>query len=363
METTPPRLRLYWYEYSPYCIPIELVLRHSGIVYDVVTLEPGDPRPIISLTKGQYYQAPVVEDLFNHEVVFDRSPEGDDIPRYINSLAPLMDLFPDSVQGLHRILLHYIEHDCEAAGFKICDALSDNWLKTDVARGLFRRHKERKFGLGCIEEWRRDIDRLTETFHRVLAPFEHLLGKTPFLTGDRPVFADYALCGVVGNFLYPGGTSLPGNYLMLESWYTRMRGGNFRTAMDDLKVGEGGGASADAELQADVSDLDKALAELKLRPNSNALDVATGAGHTAIFLAEKGFHVTACDLSVPKLQQVATIAAERKLDITLHEHGPEALPYADSSFTLVTCRMAAHRFAAPESFVRETSRVLNMAIC
>ena len=71
---TPVRLRLYQYEYSPFCIPIELALRHSGIAYDVVNLHVGDPTPVIQLTKAEYYQAPVIEDLFNHEVIFDKSP-------------------------------------------------------------------------------------------------------------------------------------------------------------------------------------------------------------------------------------------------------------------------------------------------
>jgi glutathione S-transferase len=55
---TPARLRLYQYVMSPYCIPIELVLRHSGIPYDVVNLHVGDPAPVIQLTKGDYYQVP-----------------------------------------------------------------------------------------------------------------------------------------------------------------------------------------------------------------------------------------------------------------------------------------------------------------
>ncbi len=45
---TPVRLRLYQYSYSPYCIPIELALKHSGVPFDVVNLPVGDPTEVIS---------------------------------------------------------------------------------------------------------------------------------------------------------------------------------------------------------------------------------------------------------------------------------------------------------------------------
>ena len=220
---TPVRLRLYQYTYSPFCISVELALRHSGIAYDIVNLHVGDPSPVIQLTKGDYYQAPVLEDLFSHDVIYDKSPagDGDDVPRYIDNLAPLMRLFPAEVDGEHRIFLHYIENECESYGFKVCDAYGEKWIKNDLERGLRRRHKERKFGAGCLEEWLRNVDQLIAAFHHAIQPFENILCRRPFLTGERPVYADYALCGIIGNFLFPGVTSLPENCLMLEAWYTK----------------------------------------------------------------------------------------------------------------------------------------------
>jgi ubiquinone/menaquinone biosynthesis C-methylase UbiE/glutathione S-transferase len=361
---TPVRLRLYQYEYSPYCIPIELALRHSGIAYDIVNLHVGDPTPVIQLTKGDYYQVPVIEDLFNHEVVFDKSPDGMDVPRYIDNLAPLMRLFPAEVGGLHKILLHYIENECESHSFKVCDAYWEKWIKNDIARGLLRRHKERKFGVGCLDEWLRNINKLIEAFHHCIQPFEQILGKTPFLTGDKPVYADYALSGVIGNFLFPAVTSLPENCLMLESWYTRMRAGNFRSALDEVQLAsqeqfdERASQYGKSHILADTSDIDKAMAELKLRPATPTLDIATGNGHTAIHLAEKGYQVTASDISTGMLEQAKKLAAEKGVTINFQEHPAEKLPFADNSFGLITCRVAAHHFSSPEMFIRETSRVL-----
>jgi ubiquinone/menaquinone biosynthesis C-methylase UbiE/glutathione S-transferase len=363
---TPTRLRLYQYAYSSYCIPIDLALRHSGIPYDIVDLNICDPAPVIQLTKGEYYQVPVLLDLFTKDVIWDRNPDGMDVPRYVDNLAPLMRLFPSEVEGLHRILLHYIEGECESRSFKVCDANWDLWIKNDIERGMHRRHKERKFGVGCLDDWRRNLKELIEAFHHCMQPFEMMLNKTPFLTGDRPVYADYALCGVIGNFLFAGNTGLPENCLMLESWYTKMRGGNFRTDLDAMQSASAEQFSGRADqygkshILADTADVEKVITELKLRPNTAALDVATGAGHTAVFLAKKGFQIIAADVSLGMLTQARKLAAEENVTIDFREHTAEKLPYPDNAFGLVTCRVAAHHFSSAEQFVREASRVLRM---
>jgi glutathione S-transferase len=358
---TGARLRLYQYPLSPYCIPIELILRHSGIPYDIVDLHYGDPTPVIELTKGAYYQVPVVEDLFNHRVVYDQSPAGDDVARFIAEQAPLMNLFPEKLSGLQRILVTYIENECEPVGFKVNDVYRDKWLKGDVERALHRRHKERKFGVGCLEEWERDVEALTEKFFDLIQPFEQILGLHPFLTGDRPVYADYALCGVIGNFIYSGVPHFPAHYLMLEAWYTKMRAGNFRNALEDMQLAAGDSAASTdviGRTTADVGDLEKAVADLKLRPGSQVLDVPTGAGHGAAYLAYKGFNVTAADVSAEGLKGAIAWAAEQQVKVTFHEHGTDQLPYPDGTFHLVVCRDAAHHLASPENFVREATRVL-----
>ena len=356
----PVRLRLYQYPQSPFCIAIELLLRHSGIPYETVDFSYGDPSRVIQLTKGEYYQVPVVEDLFSHQVVFDNGPDGDEVARYIDNLAPLLQLFPESAAGWQRILVTYIENECENIGFKVNDAFRDRWLKGDLERGLHRRHKERKFGASCLEDWSRNVNSLIQQFGRLIFPFEQILAHSPFLTGARPVFADYALCGVIGNFLFAGMTTLPENCLMLEAWYSRMRAGSFGQSMGDMHVGDDGTNSEtiDPALFADVADMEKEVTDLKVRPGTSVLDVGTGHGHVALALAAKGCTVTACDTEVGPMQEAARMAKERNLPIAFHEHPPEQLPYPDGSFGLVTCRMAAHHFKAPETFIRETMRVL-----
>ena len=73
------------------------------------------------------------------------------------------------------------------------------------------------------------------------------------------------------------------------------------------------------------------------------LDVATGGGHVAARLREAGCNVVTCD-SAPGMQPDVICRAED-------------LPFADSSFEVVTCRVAAHHFEDPAAALRELARV------
>jgi 2-polyprenyl-3-methyl-5-hydroxy-6-metoxy-1,4-benzoquinol methylase len=93
-------------------------------------------------------------------------------------------------------------------------------------------------------------------------------------------------------------------------------------------------------------------------PTGRALDVATGAGHTGLYLAANGWNVTLADISTAMLARASELAAERRLQVETRQHAAESLPYQDGAFELVTCRVAPHHFSDPSAFVRESARVL-----
>lgn len=109
---------------------------------------------------------------------------------------------------------------------------------------------------------------------------------------------------------------------------------------------------------ADVSDVAAVVEQTGLSAGGTALDVATGAGHTALYLAEQGFRVTASDVAQAMLDRTAEAAEESGLEIELNQHVAETFPYPDESFDLVTCRVAGHHFSSPGAFVSESVRVL-----
>jgi SAM-dependent methyltransferase len=74
-----------------------------------------------------------------------------------------------------------------------------------------------------------------------------------------------------------------------------------------------------------------------------ALDVATGGGHVARVLREAGFDVVTID-PAPGMNPTVVSRAEE-------------LPFADASFDVVACRVAAHHFQDPMAALREMARV------
>lgn len=107
-----------------------------------------------------------------------------------------------------------------------------------------------------------------------------------------------------------------------------------------------------------IEDVAAAVGQFDLPAGARVLDVATGGGHTGLYLASLGHQVTLADLAQAMLDRAGQFAKERGLKVELRQHAAEALPYADASFDLVTCRVAAHHFSSPEKFISETSRVL-----
>ncbi|NWJ95195.1 MAG: methyltransferase domain-containing protein [Chloroflexi bacterium] len=95
------------------------------------------------------------------------------------------------------------------------------------------------------------------------------------------------------------------------------------------------------------------------QPTDHALDIATGAGHTALALAPHVAQVIAYDLTPQMLEETNRNATERGLANLQTQQGPaEALPFAKNSFEIVTCRTAAHHFADIKQAVAEMARVI-----
>lgn len=89
------------------------------------------------------------------------------------------------------------------------------------------------------------------------------------------------------------------------------------------------------------------------------LDVATGGGHTALALAAQARQVIAIDLTLPMLHSArGFVTAHGPATVAFGQADAQALPFAASSFNLVTCRVAPHHFPDCGLFVREVARVL-----
>ena len=115
-----------------------------------------------------------------------------------------------------------------------------------------------------------------------------------------------------------------------------------------------------SETHAKGSDLARLVAIAQPAPHWEALDIATGGGHTALRFAPYVKRVHATDLTARMLEKArAFIVGERGVgNVAFQQADAENLPFAAGKFELVTCRIAPHHFPDVRRFVHECGRVL-----
>jgi len=134
-----------------------------------------------------------------------------------------------------------------------------------------------------------------------------------------------------------------------------------QTAVHERVQSQFGAAAAaygSSLVHADASALERVAELAGPKPDDVALDIATGAGHTALALAPRVASVIAYDLTAEMLLETRRNADARGLtNIETKQGTAEKLPFPDSSFDIVTVRQAPHHFADARGAIREMARV------
>lgn len=211
-------IELIQFPWSPYCLAQKRILDFSGAPHKVINVPPSDRSLIWKLTKRRYYQVPVIKDVRN--VLFETDENSQVIAKYLDAKLKL-GLFPKQWDGLQRILWRYIDNDVEGATFRLNDSYFEEFVPTSEQLNYLR-FKERKFGRGCIDQWRANRKLWQAQLAALLIPFEEMLGTRDFLLDDQPRFVDFDLWGILANFLYSGHYRLPANLPKVKLWYRRM---------------------------------------------------------------------------------------------------------------------------------------------
>lgn len=106
-------------------------------------------------------------------------------------------------------------------------------------------------------------------------------------------------------------------------------------------------------------DLQRLLEIGEWNQQQQALDIATGGGHTALAIAPLVAEVTVSDLT-PRILEKAReyILSQGITNVQFEVADAEQLPFPAESFDRVTCRIAAHHFPNVTQAVYEVVRVL-----
>jgi glutathione S-transferase len=216
---------LYQMPHSPYAIPIRQALIACGVTPDTRDVPNWDRGEMIRLTGGAYYQIPLL--VHDGRAIFESEGDSLDIARYIDTTWGKGQLFPESLTAPNLCLIEWIEDAVEARTFKLADVHYVPSIEDIVARTMVVRHKERKFGKGCIEHWTQGAGAIRAELDRLLSRCEATLRHTPFLLGTTPVYADFALFGVLGNLTHNGWNQLSANQNALQHFANRLQAWRF----------------------------------------------------------------------------------------------------------------------------------------
>jgi glutathione S-transferase len=212
-------IELIQFPWSPFCLVQRRILEFSGAPFKITNLPlTGDRSLIWKLTKERYYGVPIIRD--GRTVVFEVDEDSQVIAKYLDEEMEL-GLFPAEQRGVQDLLWRYIENEIEGVGFKLNDVYFKEFVKK-ADQVSFIRHKERKFGRGCLDQWRAQQKVLLKKLEANLVPFEQMLLHRPFLLGDQPRFVDFDLFGMLENFLYTGHYKLPARHKQIQRWHQRM---------------------------------------------------------------------------------------------------------------------------------------------
>jgi glutathione S-transferase len=212
-------IELVQFPFSPFCIPMRRILEFSGAKFKIINVPAQERSLVWKLTKQQYYGVPIIRD--GAKVIFDDTDDQQIVAKYLDQKLKL-GLFPAALEGVQSILWRTIEGEIEGATFRLNDIYYHENVPA-VEHMLYLRIKERKFGRGCVDQWRAQKNDWLKKLETGLVPFEQMLAHSEFLLGGRPLFVDFDLFGMLENFLYSGHYSLPKSQPHVREWHRRMK--------------------------------------------------------------------------------------------------------------------------------------------
>ena len=217
-------IELIQFPWSPFCLPQLAILKFSGAPFKIIKVPPHERALVWKLTKQRYYGVPIIRD--GKKVVFETGDDSQVIAKYLDWKLKL-NLFPAELEGMQSILWRYIENEVEGATFRLNDIHYQELHRREKLSPAdelqYLRFKERKFGRGCIDQWRKDQKVWLKKLEAGLVPFEQMVAHQPFLLGEHPRFVDFNLFGMVENFLFSGCYELPKSLPQLRRWHRRMK--------------------------------------------------------------------------------------------------------------------------------------------
>lgn len=175
--------------FSPHCWKTKMALKHKGLAFETepciftevrekVAFAGAERVPTLkdgaSSVGDSWAIAEYLEEAYPDAPSLFGSPEGTAFARFANEFADTVMLPP-------------------IAGAIVYDIFE--WT-VDADRAYFKSSRE-KMMRRSFEELRPERDDFVARFRSAMVPVRRIVGRQPFLTGDRPHYADYCIFGML----------------------------------------------------------------------------------------------------------------------------------------------------------------------
>ncbi len=207
-----PTLTLYEEPFSHWCVKARKILDYKRLPYASRRVGYHDKRELLAAT-GQDYVPALVDGA---TVV-----PWPDVPDYLENRAPSPTLHPGGTRALGRVIEDWAHQRLEELVWRTCVPEMEATFEDDLERWVFVEMQTLKRGPLELVRARRaefEADRDAQ-----LARLEDLLAGRPFLLGDAPGLADFAVYGAVFPLRYAG-LALPDRFGRLRDWEERVAG-------------------------------------------------------------------------------------------------------------------------------------------
>jgi glutathione S-transferase len=181
-------MKLYRFHYSPYARKVQMLLDLLARPYEVVDVSYSDRTELARLTGGYIYVPVWVDDAGRVTVESRRICE-------VLLAESGARLLPAPLGGPIWAYADFCDGPLEDILFRVASPLIRDAWQDAGQRALYTLIKERKFGAGCVEQWRAAQGELLERARHLLAPTLATLQAVPYLFGESPTLADAALYG------------------------------------------------------------------------------------------------------------------------------------------------------------------------
>jgi glutathione S-transferase len=220
-----PHPRLYYLRPSHYCEKARAILHYKRIPFELVVVPYGDHQDVVRAS-GQDY-VPWIDlagTSIPPSVPNERGVRWPDIPDWAERVQPNPTLYPGEAKvtrARSRIVENWAHNVVEEAVWKYVLAEVPAALSEGQERWIFVELQERKRGPLEIMAMRKQ--EFYGGLKEVSGLADDLLGEKPFLFGDAPSLADFALFGAL-HPLKLTKNELPKEYPRLRAWHMRVAG-------------------------------------------------------------------------------------------------------------------------------------------